>query len=98
MVSPSVFDHLGSVWAHLEPFGPFQTKNVFLLLNTSAKPYFVDLGQKNHFCLKWPKKGSQMVKNTWVDYLGHFWNQLDHFEALKRGDKAVALRASQLQG
>ena len=62
MVSPSVFDHLVSVWAHLEPFGPFQTKNVFLLLNTSVKPYFVDLGQKNHYCLKWPKKGSQMVK------------------------------------
>ena len=42
----------------------------FLLRSTSAKPYFVNLGQEFHFCLKWSKrvqmgpKGSQMVKNT----------------------------------
>ena len=40
--------------------------------STSAKPYFVHLGQKIHFCPKWSKgvqmgsKGFQMVKNTWV--------------------------------
>ena len=44
----------------------------FLLWSTSAKPYFVHLGQTIHFSLKWSKgvqmgpKGSQMVKNTWV--------------------------------
>ena len=26
MVIPSVFDHLGPFWAHLDPFGPFQTE------------------------------------------------------------------------
>merc|ERR1712112_272309 len=69
MVNLSVFDHLGPFWAPLDPFGPFQTKIDFLLRSTSAKPNFVHLGQKNHFCLKWSKrvqmgpKGSQMVKN-----------------------------------
>ena len=28
----------------------------FLLRSTSTKPYFVHLGQKNHFCLKWSKR------------------------------------------
>ena len=70
MVNLSVFDHLGPFWAHLDPFGPFQTKIDFLLRSTSAKPYFVHLGQEFHFCLKWSQrvqmapKGSQMVKNT----------------------------------
>ena len=26
MVNLSVFDHLGPFWAHMDPFGPFQTK------------------------------------------------------------------------
>ena len=30
MVNLSVFDHLGPFWAHLDPFGPFQTKMNFL--------------------------------------------------------------------
>ena len=70
MVNLSVFDHLGPFWAPLDPFGPFQTKIDFLLRSTSAKPYFVHLGPKINFCLKWSKrvqigpKGSQMVKNT----------------------------------
>ena len=46
------------------------TRIDILLRSTSAKPYFVHLGPKIHFCLKWSKrvhmgpKGSQMVKNT----------------------------------
>ena len=70
MVKLSVFDHWEPFWAHLDPFGPFQTRIDILLRSTSANPYFVHLGQKNHFCLKWSKrvqmgpKGSQMVKNT----------------------------------
>ena len=88
MANLSVFDHLGPFWAHLDPFGPFQTKNDFLLWSTSAKPYFVHLGQKIHFCLKWSKsvqmgpKRSQMVKNTLVDHFGPFWTLLDHFGTL----------------
>ena len=31
MANLSVFDHLGPFWAHLDPFGPFQTKIDFLL-------------------------------------------------------------------
>ena len=38
MVNLSVFDHLGPFWAHLDPFGPFQTKIDFLLRSTSATP------------------------------------------------------------
>ena len=30
MVNLSVFDHLGPSWAHMDPFGPFQTKINFL--------------------------------------------------------------------
>ena len=30
MANLSVFDHLGPFWAHLDPFGPFQTKMNFL--------------------------------------------------------------------
>ena len=44
MVNLVVFDHLGPFWAHLDPFGRFQTKNYFLLKSTSVKPYFVLLG------------------------------------------------------
>ena len=56
MVNPSVFDHLRPFWAHLDSFGPFQTKINFLLWGTSAKPYFVHLGQKKNFCLNWSKR------------------------------------------
>ena len=56
MVNLSLFEHLGPFWAHLDPFGPFQTRIDILLRSTSAKPYFVHLGQKNHFCLKWSKR------------------------------------------
>ena len=47
MVNLSLFEHLGPFWAHLDPFGPFQTRIDILLRSTSAKPYFVHLGQKN---------------------------------------------------
>jgi len=42
MVNLSLFEHLGPFWAHLDPFGPFQTRIDILLRSTSAKPYFVD--------------------------------------------------------
>ena len=64
------------------------TRIDILLRSTSAKPHFVHLGQKNHFCLKWSKrvqmgpKGSIMVKNTYVDHLGPFRTLLDHFGVL----------------
>ena len=50
------FTFFGPFWAHMDPFGPFQTKIDSLLRSTSAKPYFVHLGQKIHFCLKWRKR------------------------------------------
>ena len=53
IVNPSVFGHLRPFRAHLDFFGPFQTKINFLLRSTSAKAYFVHLGQTIHFCLKW---------------------------------------------
>ena len=72
-------------WAHLDHFGPFQTRNDILFRNNSAKPYFVHLGQKYHFCLKWFKrvqmgpKGFQMVKNILANHFGFFWTPLDQF-------------------
>ena len=55
MVNLDVCDHLGPFWARQDPFGPFQTKNDFLLKSTSAKHFFVLMGQQIDFCLKWPK-------------------------------------------
>ena len=55
--------------------------------STSAKPYFVHLRQKIHFCLKWSKrvgmgpKGSHVVANTWVGHFGPFWATLERKEA-----------------
>ena len=69
MVNQDNNDHLGPFWARLNPFGPFQTKNDFLLKSASAKHYFVLMGRQIDFCLKWSKsvqmdpKGSQIVKN-----------------------------------
>ena len=73
MVNLSVFDHLGPFWAPLDPFGPFQTKIDFLLRSTSDKPYFVHLGQKIHFCLKWPKRVQMGPKGSqrWCKTLSH---------------------------
>ena len=39
--------------------------------------------QKINFCLQWSKgdqmdpKGSDLVKNTWVDHFGPFWTTLE---------------------
>merc|ERR1711983_586590 len=51
MVNLSVFDHLGPFWAHLDPFGPFQTKMNFL--PQMDKVGFVGGAsqQKINFCL-----------------------------------------------
>ena len=57
IVNLSVFAHFGPFGAHLNPFGPFQTKIDFLLQSTSAKPYFVHLGQKKSFLSKMVQKG-----------------------------------------
>ena len=81
MVNLDVFDNLGP----------------FFFKSTSAKPYFVLMGQKIDFCLKWSKKvqmdpkGSQMVKNhsgrpfwSLLEYFiqaCHFWSIMDHFLA-----------------
>ena len=46
MVNLSVFDHQEPFWAHLDPFGPFQTRIDILLRSTSAKPYLSISGKK----------------------------------------------------
>ena len=67
---------------------PFQTRIDILLRSTSAKPYFVHLGQKNHFVWngpkgsRWTQTGSQMIKKTYVYHFGPFWTLLDPFGAL----------------
>ena len=70
MINQSVFDHLGPFWAHLDTFGPFQTKINFLSQMDKVGFGGGASEQKINFCLKWSKrvqmgpKGSQMVKNT----------------------------------
>ena len=67
MVNLDVFDHLGPVWAGLDPFGPFQRKNDFLL-----KPYFILLGQQIDFfwngpkVFRWAHKGPKLPKTSTV--------------------------------
>ena len=61
MVNLSVFDYLGPLWAHLDPFGPFQTRNDILLRSTSAKPYFV-LNLSEFFYVHFPGRGSHFSK------------------------------------
>ena len=69
MVNLDVFDHSGPFWARLDPYGPLETKNDFLLKSTSAKPFFFLMGQQIYFCPEWSKsiqigpKESQFVKN-----------------------------------
>ena len=77
MINQSVFDHLGPFWAHLDTFGPFQTKMNFL-----SQMDKVGFGggapeQRINFCLKWSKivqrwaqKGRKWSKNTWVGHFG----------------------------
>ena len=78
-----VFDHLGLFWVCLDTFGPFQTKNDFWFKSTSAKPYFVLMGQQIDFCPEWSKsvqmgpKGSQhlgLIFWTFLDLFGPLWN------------------------
>merc|ERR1711994_973615 len=70
MVNLSLFEHLGLFWAHLDPFGPFHSKMIFL-------PQMDKIGfcrgaseENINSCLKWSKrvqmgpKGSQMFKKT----------------------------------
>ena len=85
MVNVDVFDHLGPIWARLDPFGPFRTKNDFWLKSTSAKPYFVLMGQQIDFCqmVKKCPDGPIRVPNCQKKLLGlPFWNLLDHFGML----------------
>ena len=81
-VNLSLFDHLGPFWAQLDPYGPFQTRIDILLCCTSAKPHFVHLGQKNHFCLKWSKRvqiDPKGVPNGRKDLGWPFWSLVDSF-------------------
>ena len=69
MVNLDVFDHLGQFWAHMDTFGPFQTK--IKLLPHKDKVGFGGCAFEQNiiFRLKWSERvqtgpnGSQMVKN-----------------------------------
>ena len=84
----NIFDHLGHFWAHLDPFGPFQTKLDFLLQTTLAKGHFVFLRRKIDFCLKRSKmvqmgpNGPKWSKTCYIDHLGPFGTLLDHIGTL----------------
>ena len=82
---PNVFGHLGHFWAHLDPFGPFQTKLDFLLQTTLAKKHFVFLRRKIDFCLKRSQmvqmgpNGPKWSKTCYIDHLGPFGTIWDPF-------------------
>merc|ERR1711894_826855 len=87
MVNLSVFDHLGPFWAHLDPFGPFQTKMNFL--PQMDKVGFVGGAseQKINFCLKgsrWAQKcpkWSKTLRLTILVPFGPFWTTLERWQA-----------------
>ena len=71
MVKLSVFDHLGPFWAHMNTFGPFQTKIKLLPYKDKVRFYRGAFEQKNHFFVlngsKGPRRAqnrSQMAKNN----------------------------------
>ena len=75
MVNPNVFGHLGPFWAHLGPFGPFQTKYNFL-----PQMDKVGFGAKNQFLLEMVKRGPDGPKGVPNDqkHLGlPFWTTLE---------------------
>ena len=52
MVPNGQYNMFLTIWAHLDPFGPFHTKFDFLLQTTLAKKHFVFLRRNIDFCLK----------------------------------------------
>ena len=69
IVNQDVFLPFGPLFGPCRPFWTISNKKLFFAKSTSAKPYFVLMGQQIDFCLKWSKslhiglKGSQIVKN-----------------------------------
>ena len=71
MVNLSMFGHLGSFWAHLDPFRPFQTNwtNLGLLMCFGAKKsVFVWIGPKGS---RWAQKGPKSPKTLMLAVLVH---------------------------
>ena len=57
MVNLYVFDHLGPFWAHMNTFGPFQTKIKLLPHKDKVRFYRGAFEpKKSFFCLKWFKR------------------------------------------
>ena len=64
MVNLSVFDHLGPFWAHLDPFGPFQTKNEFFAPNGQSRGWQRCFGAKYQFLFETVQKGPDGPKRV----------------------------------
>ena len=58
MVNLYVFDHLGPLWAHMNTFGPFQTKIKLLPYKDKVRFYRGAFEQKNHLLFEMIQKGS----------------------------------------
>ena len=85
MVNPSVFDHLGPLWAHLDPFWPFPTKIDFLL-QTLLCPF----GAKNYILSEMVQMGPDEPKRVLngQKHLGWpYWSLLDPFDPLWNVDE-----------
>ena len=84
MVNLSVFDHLGPFWAHLDPFGPFQTKIDFCLKRSKRVQMSPKMSQMVKNMLYWPFGTIWDPLGPHRDIgkpamLGHFWSQMGHF-------------------
>ena len=76
MVNLSLFEHLGPFWAHLGPFGPFQTKMIFLPQMDKERFGRGAWEQKINSCLKgsrWAQKGRKCSKRLRLTILFPFW-------------------------
>ena len=60
MVNLSVFDPFGPIWTLLDHF----KQKLIFFQSTSAKPYFVHLGKKNHFLSEMAQKGPDEPKRV----------------------------------
>ena len=70
MVNLDVFDNLLPFWAHLDTFGPFQTK-INLLPHKDKEGFGRGaFEQQIIFCLKWSKRVQTGLKGTHLDHFG----------------------------
>ena len=87
MVNLYVFDHLGPFWAHMNTFGPFQTKIKLLPHKDKVRFYRGAFEQKIIFLFEMVQKGPdgpkigpkwpKTIRLTILDPFGPLWTTLE---------------------